>query len=105
MIILLFPLRNTYPCQQIYGGYLFFSVKDRNLFHRVDTTGNIFTSGCATRENITNGVHERINRIFVFSVKENKQNICFFQVDTIGNTFTTGCATRENITNGVHEMK
>ena len=26
-------------------GYLFLSVKDRNLFHRVDTIGNIFTSG------------------------------------------------------------
>ena len=33
-------------------------MKDRNLFHRVDTIGNIFTSGCATRENITDGVHE-----------------------------------------------
>ena len=42
----------------VYRGYLFFSVKDRNLFHRVDTIGNIFTSGCATRENITDGVHE-----------------------------------------------
>ena len=41
----------------IQRGYLFFSVKDRNLFHRVDTIGNIFTRGCATRENITNGVH------------------------------------------------
>ena len=30
-------------------GYLFFSVKDRNLSHRVDTIGNIFTSGAATR--------------------------------------------------------
>ena len=40
-------------------GYLgFFSVKDRNLFHRVDTIGNIFTSGAATSENITDGVHE-----------------------------------------------
>ena len=39
-------------------GYLFFSVKDRNLFHRVDTIGNIFTSGEATSENITDGVHE-----------------------------------------------
>ena len=38
-------------------GYLFFSVKDRNLFHRVDTIGNIFTSGGATRENISDGVH------------------------------------------------
>ena len=35
-------------------GYLFFLVKDRNLFHRVDTIGNIFTSG----ENITNGVQD-----------------------------------------------
>ena len=39
-------------------GCLFYSVKDRNLFHWVDTTGNIFTRGFATRENITNGVHE-----------------------------------------------
>ena len=29
----------------------FFSVKDRNLFHRVDTIGNIFTSGAAMSEN------------------------------------------------------
>ena len=42
----------------IYRGYLFFSVKDRNLFHRVNTIGNIFTSGAATSENITGGVHE-----------------------------------------------
>ena len=35
----------------------FFSVKDRNLFHLVNTIGNIFTCGCATRENITDGVH------------------------------------------------
>ena len=35
----------------------FFSVKDRNLFHLVNTIGNIFTRGCATRENITDGVH------------------------------------------------
>ena len=44
-------------------GYLFFSVKDRNLLHQMDTIGNIFTCGCATcgcatRENITDGVHE-----------------------------------------------
>ena len=25
--------------------FFFFSMKDRNLFHRVDTIGNIFTSG------------------------------------------------------------
>ena len=36
----------------------FFSVKDRNLFYRVDTIGNIFTSGAATSENITDGVRE-----------------------------------------------
>ena len=40
-----------------YRGYLFFSVKDQNLLHRVNTIGNIFTSGCATCENITDGVH------------------------------------------------
>ena len=38
---------------------LFFFVKDRNSFHRVDTVCNIFTSGFATRENITDGVHEK----------------------------------------------
>ena len=43
---------------RIYRGYLFFSVKDRNLFHRVNTIGNIFTNGEATGENITDGVHE-----------------------------------------------
>ena len=32
---------------------------DRNLFHRVDTIGNIFTIGVATSENITDGVHEK----------------------------------------------
>ena len=35
------------------------SVKDRNLFHRVDTIGNIFMSAAATRENITDGVHSK----------------------------------------------
>ena len=34
------------------------TVKDQNLFHQVDTIGNIFTSGTATSENITDGVHE-----------------------------------------------
>ena len=43
---------------KVHRGYLFFSVKDRNLFHRVDTIGNIFTGGAATSENITDGVHE-----------------------------------------------
>ena len=41
-----------------YREYWFFSMKDRNLFHRVDTIGIIFKSGYATRENITDGVHE-----------------------------------------------
>ena len=42
---------------EIYRIYIFFSVKDRNLFHLVNTIGNIFTRGCATREYITDGVH------------------------------------------------
>ena len=33
-------------------------MKDRHLFHRVDTIGNIFWSGEAMSENITDGVHE-----------------------------------------------
>ena len=33
-------------------------MKDRNLFHRVHTIGNIFTSGTATSEIITDGVHK-----------------------------------------------
>ena len=40
---------------RIFG--VFFSVKDRNLFHLVNTISSIFTRGCATRENITDGVH------------------------------------------------
>ena len=48
----------------------FFSVKDRNLFYREDTIGNIFTSGAATRENITVGVHEIFHR-------KKKTNILF----------------------------
>ena len=32
-------------------------MKDQNLFHRVDTIGNIFTGGAATSENIIDGVH------------------------------------------------
>ena len=44
--------------KQIYRGYLFFSETDRNLFHRVDTIGDILTSGAATSENITDGVHD-----------------------------------------------
>ena len=58
---------------QLYRGYLCFSVKDRNLFHRVDTIGTIFTSGAATSENIIDGVHE-INKLL--SPKK-KTNIMF----------------------------
>ena len=52
-------------------GYLvfFFSVKDRNLFHRKDTIGNIFTSAAATSENITDGVHE-MKQILIFHRKK-----------------------------------
>ena len=58
--------------------YLFFSVKDRNLFHRVDTIGNIFTSGAATSENITDGVHE-MKKISIFNGTEKKNQIfCLF---------------------------
>ena len=49
---------NTYNTEQnIHIGYLVFLVKDQNLFHRVNTIGNIFTSGFATHENIMDGVH------------------------------------------------
>ena len=50
-------LAYKYECRR-YRGYLFFSVKDQNLFHREDTIGKVFTSGAATSENITDGVHE-----------------------------------------------
>ena len=38
-------------------GYWFFSETDRKLFHRVDSIGNIFMSGAAMSENITDNVH------------------------------------------------
>ena len=38
-----------YTCGK-HRGYLFFSVKDRHLFHRVDTIGDIFTSGAAEKK-------------------------------------------------------
>ena len=53
----------------------FFSVKVRNLFHLVDTIGNIFTSGCTTCENITDGVHE-MKEISIFHRKQ--QIFCSF---------------------------
>ena len=49
-------------------------MKDRNLFHRVDTIGNIFTSGAATRENITDGVHE-MKLFSIFHKKKKTTNI------------------------------
>ena len=51
-------------------------MEDRNLFHRVDTIGNIFTSGEATRENIIDGVHE-MKYISIFHRKKN-QIFCLF---------------------------
>ena len=39
---------------RIFG--VFFGERSK-FFHLVNTIGNIFTRGCATRENITNGVH------------------------------------------------
>ena len=57
-----------------YREYLYFSVKDRNLFHRVDTIGNIFTSGTATSENITDGVHEMKKKIDL----SQKKRFCLF---------------------------
>ena len=61
---------------------MFISVKDRNLFHLVNTIGNIFTRGFTTRENITYGVHsmklisftkKKTNILYVFSVAVRKK--------------------------------
>ena len=49
----------------------FFSVKDRNLFHCVDTIGNIFTSG---PDEINS--QDEIN--FDLSQKKNQQIFCLF---------------------------
>ena len=51
-------INNNQTMRRIFKGYLFFLVKDRNLFHQVDTISNIFTSGAVTSETITDGVHE-----------------------------------------------
>ena len=58
----------------------FFSVKDRNLFHRVDTIGNIFTSGEATSENITDGVHEKYSVYFMLWEKLYQNPVQFSSV-------------------------
>ena len=59
-------------------GYLFFfSVKDRNLFYRVDTIGNIFTRGAATSKNIIDVVHE-MKSIAIFHKKKKKNPSILF---------------------------
>ena len=45
-------------------------MKDRNLFHLFNTIGNIFTCGCATRENITDGVHSMKKNSFFHRKKQ-----------------------------------
>ena len=76
----------TALCAYSYRGYLFFSVKDRNLFHRVDTISNIFTSGAATSENITDGVHE-MKYISIFTEKKNKYSVYFMLLTLSGRSF------------------
>ena len=70
-------LINFYHKGQGNRGYLFFSVKDRNLFHLVDTIGNIFTSGTATSENISDGV-QRDETNFDLSPKKNPNKYSFY---------------------------
>ena len=91
-----FPVK--YFLGQSHRGYLFFSVKDRNLFHRVDTIGNIFT----VISRYPSGKHE-INRGYLVFLVKNRN--LFHPVDTIGNIFTSGIAMNENITDGIHQMK
>ena len=65
-------------------GYLFFSVKNRNLFHRVDIIGNIFTSGAARSENITDSFHEmKIN----FDLSPKKKSVYFMLLTLSGRSF------------------
>ena len=82
---------NDFLKVQIHRGYLFFSVKDRNLFHRVDTIGNVFTSGTATNENTTDGVHEmkwclRDEIISIFH-RKNKYSVYFMLLTLSGRSF------------------
>ena len=56
---------------------MFFSERDRNLFHRVETIGNIFTSSAATSDNITGGVHE-MKYISISHQKKNKETNTLF---------------------------
>ena len=68
-----------------YRGYLFFSVKDRNIFHQEDTIGNIFMSGAAMSENITDGVHE-LNK-FLSLAEKNKYSVYFMLFTLSGRSF------------------
>ena len=54
------------PAVGSYRGYLFFSVKDQNIFHRVDTIGNIYR-WCS---------RDKIN--FNLSPKKTPQILCLF---------------------------
>ena len=64
----------VWGCFWIFGNRdienIFFSVKDRNLFHRVDTIGNIFTSGCFSLFHGCNPFWEKLyqNPVQFFSV-------------------------------------
>ena len=61
---------------------VFFLVTDRNLSHRVDTIGNIFMSGAATSENITDGVHE-MKQISIFHRKKKTKYSVYFILLTL----------------------
>ena len=70
----------------VYRGYLFFSVKDRNSFHRVDTIGNRIMSGKAKSENIDRWCsQDEIN--FHLSKKKNKYSVYFMLLTLSGRSF------------------
>ena len=59
-------------------------MKDRNLFHQVNIISNIFTSGCATRENITTQNLLRITFSFNdLMLKTNRLKKDFFYKDRL----------------------
>ena len=51
--------------------FFFFGERSKFIFNRVDTVGNIFTSGAATGENITDGVR-KMKYISIFHRIKNK---------------------------------
>ena len=59
----------------------FFSVRDQNLFHLVNTIGNIFTIDSATREKITDGVHS-MKQIWTF-LRKKQMIILYISFKTI----------------------